>query len=76
MKAKKLNLASKFMLIALGLGVFFLGVTAYLSYRLITRQFEEQYEEKALLVAKHILSDLEEGMIRRVHQKLPDILDE
>ena len=64
------------MLIALGLGVFFLGVTAYLSYRLITRQFEEQYEEKALLVAKHILSDLEEGMIRRVHQKLPDILDE
>ncbi len=64
------------MLIALGLGVFFLGVTAYLSYRLITRQFEEQYEEKALLVAKHILSDLEEGMIRRVHQKLPEVLDE
>jgi PAS domain S-box-containing protein len=75
-KARGFNLAAKFILIALGLGTFFLGVTAYLSYRLMTRQFEEHYEEKALLVAKHIISDLEEGMIRRVHQKLPEILDE
>jgi PAS domain S-box-containing protein len=75
-KARGFNLAAKFILIALALGTFFLGVTAYLSYRLITRQFEEHYEEKALLVAKHIISHLEEGMTRRVHQKLPEILDE
>jgi hypothetical protein len=75
-KAKGFNLAAKFILIALGLGTFFLGLTAYLSHRLISREFEEHYEEKALLVSKHILSDLEDVMIRRVHPRLQEVLDE
>jgi PAS domain S-box-containing protein len=76
MRGKGINLAVKFILITLGLGTLFLGVTAYFSHRLISREFEEHYQEKALLVAKHIISDLEEGMMRRVHQKLTEILDE
>jgi two-component system, NtrC family, sensor kinase len=75
-KVKRFNLTTKFIFIALGIGILFLGITAYFSHYLISREFEKHYEEKALLVAKHIISDLEEGMIRRVHQRLTDALEE
>ncbi len=76
MKVRRLNLTGKFILIALGTGILFLGITAYFSHRFISREFEEHYQEKALLVAKHIISDLEEGMMRRAHQRLNEILNE
>jgi len=76
LKINRLNLTAKFILITLMLGVIFFGITAYFSNRFISREFEEHYEETALLMAKHIISDLEEGMMRRVHQKLPEVLGE
>jgi PAS domain S-box-containing protein len=75
-KVKKFNLAAKFIFIGLGMSALFLGITAYFSNRLISREFEEHCQEKAHLVAKHIISDLEEAMILRAHQKLTAILDE
>jgi PAS domain S-box-containing protein len=67
----KLNFSSlkvKVSIIAISLGVIWLGITAYLSYQFTAEDNEEHYKEKAMLVWDHVLADLEEGMVFKKHE--------
>ena len=74
-KTKVSSIQVKFTLIVLSVGLLLLGATAFLSDQFTAREFEKHYREKALLIGKYIIQDLEEGMVRKVHQKIFGILD-
>lgn len=62
------SLEIKFTLIAFTVGLVSFGVAAIFSNVWTVQGLEKQYREKADLIWKHIIADLEEGMIFRNHQ--------
>ena len=57
------SLRVKFAVVTVSIGVVCFGVMTYFSNRFTKNQFEDSYQEKALLIWKHITHDLEQGMV-------------
>jgi two-component system NtrC family sensor kinase len=57
------SLRIKFALVAVSIGVVCFGVMTYFSNRFTKNQFEDFYQEKALLIWNHVTHELEESMI-------------
>ena len=61
-------------MIAISIGVVCFGIMTYLSDRFTERQFEKFYQEKALLIWKHIIHEIEGGMLLKDHAGILDTL--
>jgi two-component system NtrC family sensor kinase len=74
----KLNFSSlkvKVSMIIITLGVFWLAISAYLSYQFTDQDNKEHYKDKAMLVWGHVLANLEEGMANKKHEWVLRTLD-
>ncbi len=56
------------------IGLVSFGIAAHFSSQFMAEELENQYEEKALLIWKHVLHELEEGMILRDHRRIENNL--
>ncbi len=63
------------MIIALLISMISFGVAAYISNRWVLEDFEKDYRDKATLIRRHLLHDLEEGMIYKRHDGIIRSLD-
>jgi PAS domain S-box-containing protein len=66
-RAKLFSVKSKFTLYAFCIGLVSFGVAAVFSALWTSEEFEKQYREKANLIWKNIVGDLEKGMIFNNH---------
>src|SRR5512142_1036499 len=64
----------KFALFAILVGVISFAIAALFSGKFLAEELERQYEEKASLIWKHVIHDLEEGMILRDHRGIANTL--
>jgi signal transduction histidine kinase len=74
MKLRALSLKIKFMILALSVGLFGLGVAAFLSNDWMVKAFEKHYEEEAMLVRTHVVHDLETAMLSKNHEGIHKVL--
>jgi len=75
MKTSVLSIKMKFTIVTILVSLVSFGVAAVLSTRWLAQEIEDDYKEKATLMWTHIIHDLEESMIRRVHQDVSRTLD-
>ena len=68
------SLRVKFAIIAASIGILCFGIAAVFSNRFTSEQFEDHYREKAVLIWKHVIHDLEQGMILKDHRGILDTL--
>ena len=64
----------KFTVFTILIGVISFAIAALFSGKFLADELEKQYEEKALLIWKHVLHDLETGMILRDHRGIENNL--
>lgn len=69
------SLKVKATLIAVSTGLVIFLITAYVSSQFSAREFETHYKEKAILVWRHIIHELESGMFYKAHEVIPGTLD-
>ena len=69
------SIRTRLTVIAVLISFISLGIGSVLSIRWLTEEIHADYEEKALLIATHIIHDLETGMLLRVHQEISGTLD-
>jgi signal transduction histidine kinase len=75
-RAKFFSVKSKFTLFAFCVGLVSFGVAAVFSSLWISEEFEKQYQEKANLIWKNIVGDLEKGMVFNNHGWILKTLNE
>jgi PAS domain S-box-containing protein len=64
----------KFAVFTILIGVISFAIAALFSGKFLADELEKQYEEKALLIWRHVLHDLETGMILRDHRGIENNL--
>jgi signal transduction histidine kinase len=74
MRSKGFSLRLKFTIIAITIGLISFGVADFLSNQWMTKSFEKQYKEEAMLVRTHIIHDLESAMKSRTHGEISEVL--
>lgn len=74
-KTGLLTIKMKFTIVTILVSLVSFGVAAVLSTRWLAQAIEDDYKEKATLMWTHIIHDLEESMIRRIHQEVFRTLD-
>jgi nitrogen fixation/metabolism regulation signal transduction histidine kinase len=75
MKTGLLTIKVKFTILAIGISLASFGVAAVLSTQWLAEAIQEDYKEKATLIWTHIIHDIEESMIRRIHPDISRTLD-
>src|SRR4030067_2617943 len=70
-----LTIRMKFTIVTIGISLVSFGVAAVLSTQWLAEEIQDDYKEKASLIWTHIIHDLEESMIRRIHQDISRTLD-
>ena len=75
LKTGLLTIKMKFTIVTIGVSLVSFGIAAVLSTRWLAEEIQDDYKEKATLMWTHIIHDLEDSMIRRVHQDVSRTLD-
>ncbi len=75
MASNDFSIKVKFTLFTVLIGLVSFGIAAHFSSQFMAEELGKQYQEKAFLIWKHLIHELQEAMIFRNHAETVNILD-